>query len=30
VPALRRIGEEVTETLDYVPGRFKVMIRHIR
>ena len=21
--ALRRIGEEVTETLDYVPGRFK-------
>jgi transposase len=27
--ALRRIGEEVTETLDYVPGRFKV-IRHIR
>ena len=26
---LRRIGEEVTETLDYVPGRFKV-IRHIR
>lgn len=27
--ALRRIGEEVTETLDYVPGRFKV-VRHIR
>src|SRR5437016_1964833 len=27
--ALRRIGEEMTETLDYVPGRFKV-IRHIR
>lgn len=27
--ALRRIGEDVTETLDYVPGRFKV-IRHIR
>ena len=27
--ALRRIGEELTETLDYVPGRFKV-IRHIR
>jgi transposase len=27
--ALRRIGEEVTETLDYVPGRFKV-IRHLR
>ena len=27
--ALRRIGDEVTETLDYVPGRFKV-IRHIR
>jgi transposase len=26
---LRRIGEEVTETLDYQPGRFKV-IRHIR
>src|SRR5437763_15125957 len=22
--ALRRIGEEITETLDYVPGRFKV------
>jgi transposase len=22
--ALRRIGEDVTETLDYVPGRFKV------
>src|SRR5213080_2302149 len=21
--ALRRIGEEITETLDYVPGRFK-------
>src|SRR5216684_5274998 len=27
--ALRKIAEEVTETLDYVPGRFKV-IRHIR
>ena len=27
--ALRRIGEEVTETLDYVPGRFKV-VRHVR
>jgi len=27
--ALRRIGEEITETLDYVPGRFKV-IRHVR
>src|ERR1700730_4343233 len=27
--ALRRIGEEITEPLDYVPGRFKV-IRHIR
>ena len=27
--ALRRIAEDVTETLDYVPGRFKV-IRHIR
>jgi len=27
--ALRRIGDEVSETLDYVPGRFKV-IRHIR
>ena len=27
--ACRRIGEDVTETLDYVPGRFKV-IRHIR
>ncbi|HEY5278814.1 MAG TPA: IS66 family transposase [Pseudolabrys sp.] len=26
---LRRIADEVTETLDYVPGRFKV-IRHIR
>ena len=26
--ALRRIGEDVTETLDYVPGRFKV-IRHV-
>ena len=26
---LRRIGEDVTETLDYVPGRFKV-VRHIR
>jgi transposase len=27
--ALRRISEEVTETLDYVPGRFKV-VRHVR
>src|SRR6266581_4367181 len=27
--ALRKIGDEVTETLDYLPGRFKV-IRHIR
>jgi transposase len=27
--ALRRISEDITETLDYVPGRFKV-IRHIR
>src|SRR5256714_3992036 len=27
--ALRRIGEEIPETLDYVPARFKV-IRHIR
>ncbi|HUI34987.1 MAG TPA: IS66 family transposase [Stellaceae bacterium] len=27
--ALRRIGEDIIETLDYVPGRFKV-IRHIR
>jgi hypothetical protein len=27
--ALRKIGDEVTETLDYVPGRFNV-IRHIR
>src|SRR3954468_219709 len=27
--ALRRIGEDITETLDYVPGRFKV-IRHVR
>ena len=27
--ALRRIADEVTETLDYVPGRFKV-IRHVR
>src|SRR5215469_1282179 len=27
--ALRKIGEDVTETLDYVPGRFKV-IRHRR
>ena len=26
---MRRIGEDVTETLDYVPGRFKV-IRHVR
>src|SRR5437763_11223247 len=27
--ALRRIGEDIPETLDYVPGRFKV-IRHTR
>jgi transposase len=27
--SLRRIGEDVTESLDYVPGRFKV-VRHIR
>src|SRR6476469_7621643 len=27
--ALRKIGDEVSETLDYVPSRFKV-IRHIR
>ena len=27
--ALRRIGEDITETLDYVPGRFKV-VRHVR
>jgi transposase len=27
--ALRKIGEDVTETLDYVPARFKT-IRHIR
>jgi transposase len=27
--ALRRIGTDVTETLDYVPGRFKV-VRHVR
>ena len=27
--ALRRIGADVTETLDYVPGRFKV-VRHVR
>ena len=27
--ALRKIGEDVTETLDYVPGRCKV-IRHVR
>jgi transposase len=26
---LRRIGADVTETLDYVPGRFKV-VRHVR
>ena len=26
---LRRIGEDVTETFDYVPGRFKV-VRHVR
>jgi transposase len=27
--AMRRIGEDVSEVLDYVPGRFKV-IRHLR
>jgi transposase len=27
--AMRRIGEDVSEVLDYVPGRFKV-IRHVR
>jgi transposase len=27
--ALRKISDEMTETLDYVPGRFKV-VRHIR
>lgn len=27
--ALRRLGEDVTEVLDYVPGRFRV-IRHVR
>jgi transposase len=27
--ALRRIGEDVTESLDYVPGQFKV-VRHVR
>jgi transposase len=27
--ALRTIGADATETLDYVPGRFKV-IRHVR
>ena len=27
--ALRKIADDVTETLDYVPGRFKV-VRHIR
>ncbi|OLP58908.1 hypothetical protein BJF93_23055 [Xaviernesmea oryzae] len=27
--ALRRIGADVTESLDYVPGRFKV-VRHVR
>ena len=26
---LRKIGEEATETLDYVPGRFKV-VQHVR
>jgi transposase len=26
---LRKIGDEMTETLDYLPGRFKV-VRHIR
>ena len=26
---LRRIGSDITETLDYVPGRFKV-VRHVR
>src|SRR5262249_918894 len=29
MPDMRKIADEVTETLDYVPGRFKV-IRHIR
>ena len=28
--ALRKIGDEVTETLDYVPGRFKVDPAHSR
>jgi transposase len=27
--SLRRLGEDVTEVLDYVPGRFRV-IRHVR
>jgi transposase len=27
--ALRRLGEDVTEVLDYVPGRFRVL-RHVR
>ncbi len=27
--ALRKVGEDVTEILDYIPGRFEV-IRHIR
>jgi transposase len=27
--ALRRVGADVTESLDYVPGRFKV-VRHVR
>lgn len=27
--SLRRIGADVTETLDYIPGRFKV-VRHVR
>src|SRR3954464_8491208 len=27
--ALRRIGSDITETLDYVPGRFEV-VRHVR
>jgi len=27
--ALRKVGENVTEILDYVPGRFEV-IRHVR
>jgi transposase len=27
--AMRKVGEDVTETLDYIPGRFEV-IRHVR